>query len=240
MLLNGTTGIAVGMATDIPPHNIEEIGDACIKILSSPKLKTAELLEVIKGPDFPTGGELITPEEDLISMYETGVGTLKIRASYKVEKKEIIIDELPYQVSGNKILEQIAQQMNQKKLPMLDDLQDESDHEFPVRLVLVMKSSRIDAEHLMLHLFATTDLEKTQRLNLNVIGVNGLPATKGLLSLLSEWIDFRLSTIERKLNFKLNKIKERIHILEGLEIAYLNIDEVIRIIREEDNPKTHS
>ena len=221
VLLNGTTGIAVGMATDIPPHNIEEIGDACIKILSGPKLKTAELLEVIKGPDFPTGGELITPEEDLISMYETGVGTLKIRASYKVEKKEIIIYELPYQVSGNKILEQIALQMNQKKLPMLDDLRDESDHEFPVRLVLVMKSSRIDATQLMLHLFATTDLEKTQRLNLNVIGVNGLPATKSLLALLSEWIDFRLTTIERKLNFKLNKVKERIHILEGLKIAYL-------------------
>ena len=237
VLLNGTTGIAVGMATDIPPHNIEEIGDACIKILSGPKLKTAELLEVIKGPDFPTGGELITPEEDLISMYETGVGTLKIRASYKVEKKEIIIYELPYQVSGNKILEQIALQMNQKKLPMLDDLRDESDHEFPVRLVLVMKSSRIDAAQLMLHLFATTDLEKTQRLNLNVIGVNGLPATKSLSALLSEWIDFRLATIERKLNFKLNKVKERIHILEGLKIAYLNIDEVIRIIREEDNPK---
>ena len=237
VLLNGTTGIAVGMATDIPPHNIEEIGDACIRILSGPRLKTAELLDVIKGPDFPTGGELITSEEDLISTYETGVGTLKIRASYKVEKKEIVIDELPYQVSGNKILEQIAQQMNQKKLPMLDDLRDESDHEFPVRLVLVMKSSRIDADQLMLHLFATTDLEKTQRLNLNVIGVNGLPATKDLSSLLYEWIDFRLATIERKLNFRLNKIQERIHILEGLQIAYLNIDEVIRIIREDDNPK---
>ena len=190
VLLNGTTGIAVGMATDIPPHNIREIGEACIRILSGPKLTIDEISDIVRGPDFPTGGELVTPLDELKSMYADGNGTLKLRACYQVSKKEIVISELPYQVSGSKIMEQVAQQMAQKKLPMLEDLRDESDHEFPVRLVLVMKSSRTDAERLMQHLFATTDLEKTHRLNLNVIGIDGLPANRGLLPLLRNGLNF--------------------------------------------------
>ncbi|MEC9248379.1 MAG: DNA topoisomerase IV subunit A [Pseudomonadota bacterium] len=237
VLLNGTTGIAVGMATDIPPHNIREVGEACIRILSGPKLTIDETSNIVRGPDFPTGGELVTPLDELKTMYTDGSGTLKLRACYQVTKKEIVISELPYQVSGSKIMEQVAQQMSQKKLPMLEDLRDESDHEFPVRLVLVMKSSKIDAERLMQHLFATTDLEKTHRLNFNLIGIDGLPANKGLLPLLKEWIEFRLSTIERRLKFRLEKIENRLHILEGLLTVYLNIDAVIKIIREEDKPK---
>lgn len=237
ILLNGTTGIAVGMATDIPPHNIKEVAAACVHLLDTPDASVQDLMLHIKGPDFPTGGELITPREDIRKIYEGGRGTVKMRARYQVENGDIVIYELPYQVSGSKVIEQIAQQMQNKKLPMVSDLRDESDHENPTRLVIEPRSNRIDVDDLMNHLFATTDLEKTIRINLNMIGIDGRPQVKSLDHILREWLEFRTTTVTRRLQHRLDKILARLHILDGLLIAYLNIDEVIHIIRTEDEPK---
>jgi topoisomerase-4 subunit A len=238
VLLNGTTGIAVGMATDIPPHNLREVVNACIHLLENSAATTYDLLEFIKGPDFPTDAELITPKLELAQMYSTGNGSLKMRAVYEMEDKEtVVVTALPHQVSGNKIQEQIAAQMRNKKLPMVVDLRDESDHENPTRLVLSLRSNRVNADEVMSHLFATTDLERSYRVNLNVIGLDGRPRVKNLVDMLSEWLDYRLATVTRRLEFRLEKVKKRLHILEGLLVAFLNIDEVIRIIREEDHPK---
>ena len=237
VLLNGSTGIAVGMSTDIPPHNLREVAAACIHLLDSPKATVAELCEHIQGPDFPTDAELITPPADIQRMYETGNGSLRMRARFEKEEGDIVVTALPYQVSGAKVLEQIAQQMQAKKLPMVEDLRDESDHEHPTRLVIVPRSNRIDVEALMAHLFATTDLERTYRVNMNMIGINGRPAVKDLRTLLKEWLSFRLHTVRRRLEYRLDKVNDRLHLLEGLLIAFLNIDEVIHIIRTEDEPK---
>jgi len=237
VLLNGATGIAVGMATDIPPHNLREVSAAAVHLLENPKADVEALCEHIQGPDFPTGGEIITPRDDLLAAYRTGGGSVRIRARYEKENGDIIVTELPYQVSGNKVLEQIAGQMAAKKLPMVADLRDESDHENPTRLVIVPRSGRIDAEALMSHLFATTDLERSYRINMNMIGLDGRPAVKDLKSLLKEWLEFRVGTVTRRLQYRLDKVLERLHILDGLLIAYLNIDEVIAIIRREDEPK---
>ncbi|MFZ0467285.1 MAG: DNA topoisomerase IV subunit A, partial [Thiogranum sp.] len=237
VLLNGATGIAVGMATDIPPHNLREVSAAAVHLLENPKADVETLCEHIQGPDFPTGGEIITPRSDLLAAYRTGGGSVRIRARYEKENGDIIVTELPYQVSGNKVLEQIAGQMAAKKLPMVADLRDESDHENPTRLVIVPRSGRIDAEALMSHLFATTDLERSYRINMNMIGLDGRPAVKDLRSLLKEWLEFRIGTVTRRLQYRLDKVLERLHILDGLLIAYLNIDEVIAIIRREDEPK---
>ena len=237
LLLNGVTGIAVGMSTDIPPHNLNEVASACIHLLDDPNADTGALMEHIKGPDFPTEAEIITPRSDIRKMYETGGGSLRARARYEVEQGQIIITALPYQVSGAKILEQIAAQMQAKKLPIVEDLRDESDHENPTRLVISPRSNRVDIEQLMSHLFATTDLERTYRVNFNVIGLSGKPQVKNLKVLLTEWLVFRLDTVKKRLQYRLDKVNERLHILDGLLIAYLNIDEVIKIIREEDKPK---
>jgi topoisomerase-4 subunit A len=237
ILLNGTTGIAVGMATDIPPHNLKEVASACIRLLESPKSTVKELCEHIKGPDYPTKAEIITPQSDIEQMYETGNGSIKMRAIWEKEDGNIVITALPHQSSGSKILEQIAAQMQAKKLPMLEDLRDESDHENPVRLILIPRSNRINLEELMLHLYATTDLERSYRVNMNIIGLNGRPQVKDLRGILKEWLDYRTETVRRRLQYRLDKVLAQIHILEGLMIAYLNIDEVIRIIREEDKPK---
>lgn len=237
VLLNGTTGIAVGMATDIPPHNVREVVQGCLALLDNPELTIKELTKIIPGPDYPTEAEIITPKADLMQIYQTGNGSLKMRAAYHEEDEEIIIDALPHQVSGAKVLEQIAAQMNNKKLPQVSDLRDESDHENPVRLVIIPKSNRVDIPALMSHLFATTDLERNYRVNLNMIGLNGRPQVKNLKMILSEWIEFRRQTVTKRLQYRLEKILARIHILEGLLIAYLNIDEVIAIIRREDEPK---
>ena len=237
ILLNGTTGIAVGMSTDIPPHNLNEVATACIRLLEEPKTSLTQLLKHIKGPDFPTAGEIVSPREDIRKIYETGNGTLRLRARYVVENGEIIIHELPWQVSGNKILEQIASQMRARKLPLVDDLRDESDHETPVRLVISPRSNRVNVDELMSHLFATTDLERTVRANLNLIGLNGKPRVFDLKELLGEWLKYRTTTVTRRLRFRLEKVEQRIHQLAGLLIAYLNIDEVIAIIRSEDEPK---
>ena len=239
VLLNGTTGIAVGMATDIPPHNLREVVEACIHLLDNPKADVNELCQFIQGPDMPTEAELITPREDLIKMYQTGRGSLRMRGVWTREKDsgDIIITALPHQVSGAKILEQIAAQMQAKKLPMVTDLRDESDHENPTRLVITPRSNRVDAEQLMQHLFASTDLEKTYRVNMNMIGIDGRPGVKSLDVILSEWLSFRTVTTRRRLQFRLDKVQKRLHLLEGLLIAYLNIDEVIHIIRTEDEPK---
>ncbi|RBP84175.1 DNA topoisomerase IV subunit A [Marinomonas rhizomae] len=237
LLLNGTTGIAVGMATDIPPHNLREIGGACIHLLNNPNAELGDLLNYVQGPDFPTGGEIITPKSDIVKLYETGKGQIKARARFTIEEGEIVVNELPHQVSGSKILEQIAAQMQAKKLPMVVDLRDESDHENPTRLVIVPKSNRVDIDSVMTHLFATTDLEKSYRVNMNVIGLDGLPQVKPLKSFLSEWLRFRIDVVRRRLQFRLDKVNNRLHILEGLLIAYLNIDEVIEIIRTEEKPK---
>ena len=238
VLLNGTTGIAVGMATDIPPHNIREVTAACIRLLEEPQASIAQLCEHIKGPDYPTGAEIITSKDDILRMYETGNGTIRMRAKWEAEDGEIVITELPYQVSPSKLLEQMAGQMQAKKLPMVEDLRDESDHENPTRLVIVPRSNRVDTEELMSHLFATTDLEKNYRVNMNVIGLNNRPQVKDLRTLLTEWLQFRTETVRRRLQFRLDKVLARLHILDGLLIAYLNIDEVIAIIRYEDEPKT--
>ncbi|KZN14819.1 DNA topoisomerase IV subunit A [Marinomonas sp. TW1] len=237
LLLNGTTGIAVGMATDIPPHNLREVGEACIHLLNNPNADLEDLLNFVQGPDFPTGGEIITPKSDIVKLYETGKGQIKARARFEMEEGEIVITELPHQVSGSKILEQIAAQMQAKKLPMVVDLRDESDHENPTRLVIVPKSNRVDIDSVMTHLFATTDLEKSYRVNMNVIGLDGLPQVKPLKNFLSEWLRFRIDVVRKRLQFRLDKVLNRLHILEGLLIAYLNIDEVIEIIRHEDKPK---
>ncbi len=237
LLLNGTTGIAVGMATDIPPHNLREVGEACIHLLNNPNADLEDLLNFVQGPDFPTGGEIITPKSDIVKLYETGKGQIKARARFEMEEGEIVITELPHQVSGSKILEQIAAQMQSKKLPMVVDLRDESDHENPTRLVIVPKSNRVDIDSVMTHLFATTDLEKSYRVNMNVIGLDGLPQVKPLKNFLSEWLRFRIDVVRKRLQFRLDKVLNRLHILEGLLIAYLNIDEVIEIIRNEEKPK---
>lgn len=237
LLLNGTTGIAVGMATDIPPHNLREIGSACIHLLNNPTAELDDLLNFVQGPDFPTGGEIITPRSDIVRLYETGKGQIKARARFTIEEGEIVVNELPHQVSGSKILEQIAAQMQAKKLPMVVDLRDESDHENPTRLVIVPKSNRVDIDSVMTHLFASTDLEKSYRVNMNVIGLDGLPQVKPLKNFLSEWLRFRIDVVRRRLQFRLDKVLNRLHILEGLLIAFLNIDEVIDIIRTEEKPK---
>lgn len=237
LLLNGTTGIAVGMSTDIPPHNLREVADACVHLLSHPEADTRDLLEHIKGPDFPTEAEIITPAEDLRKLYVTGHGSVKMRAVWSRENGDIVITALPYQVSGAKVIEQIAAQMQAKKLPMVADLRDESDHEAPTRIVVVPRSNRIDREALMDHLFATTDLERNYRVNMNVIGTSGKPQVKGLVQLLSEWLEFRKDTVTRRLTHRLEKVRKRLHILDGLLVAFLNIDEVIAIIRNKDKPK---
>jgi len=236
-LLNGTSGIAVGMATDIPPHNLREVVSACIRLLDEPKCTIEQLCEHIQGPDFPTEAEIITPREDILNMYRTGNGSIRMRAVYKKENGEVIITALPHQTSGAKVLEQIASQMQTKKLPMVEDLRDESDHENPTRLVIVPRSNRVDIQSLMAHLFATTDLERTYRVNLNVIGLNGRPQVKNLHLMLSEWLTYRTETVRRRLQYRLDQVLDRLHILEGLMIAYLNLDEVIHIIRHEDEPK---
>ncbi len=238
VLLNGTTGIAVGMATDIPPHNLREVVQACLRLLEEPTLTVAELCKSMPGPDFPTAAEIITPRAELVRIYEAGSGTVRMRAAYEQENSNIVITALPYQSSGTRVLEQIAAQMNAKKLPMLEDLRDESDHETPTRLVLVPRSSRVDVEQLMAHLFATTDLERSYRVNLNVIGLNGRPQIKDLKTLLEEWLEYRTQTVRRRLQHQLSKIIDRLHILDGLLIAFLNIDEAIAIIRTEDEPKS--
>ncbi len=237
ILLNGTTGIAVGMATDLPPHNLREIASACIRLLENSRCDLDGLLEHINGPDYPTEAEIITPNSELRSMYESGHGSIRMRAVYERENGDIIITALPHQVSGARVLEQIAQQMLAKKLPMVDDLRDESDHENPTRLVIVPRSSRVDVESMMGHLFATTDLEKTYRVNMNVIGTNGRPQVKNLKQILQEWIAFRVATVRRRLEWRLDKVEKRLHVLEGLMIAFLNLDEVIRIVRFEEHPK---
>ena len=237
VLLNGGMGIAVGMATDIPPHNLRELAAACIHLLADPNADTAQLCEYVLAPDYPTQAEIITPREDIFKIYESGNGSLRMRARYEREGAEIIITALPYQVSGAKILEQIAAQMQAKKLPMVDDLRDESDHENPTRLVISPRSNRVDVELLMDHLFATTDLERSYRINLNMIGLDGRPQVKNLKQILTEWLQFRTQTVRRRLQYRLDKVEQRLHILAGLLIAYLNLDEVIRIIRFEDEPK---
>lgn len=237
ILLNGATGIAVGMASDILPHNLTEVANACVHLLENPKASLEDIRQHIQGPDFPTEAEIITPIEAITTMYETGNGSVKMRAIYVQEKQNIVITALPYQVSGNKVIEQIAAQMQLKKLPMVEDLRDESDHEHPTRLVIIPRSNRVDAEGLMSHLFATTDLERSYRVNFNMIGLDGKPRVKGLLTILNEWLVYRIGTVKRRLEYRLEKVLERIHVLEGLLIAYLNIDEVIAIIREHDNPK---
>ena len=236
LLLNGTTGIAVGMSTDVPPHNLKEVASALVHLIDKPKATVADLMKHIKGPDYPTGGELVSPAEDIREMYETGSGTLRLRASYKVEKSDIIITSLPHQISGSKILEQIATQMRNKKLPQVDDLRDESDHEEPIRLV-ISKKRGVNVDQLMSHLFSTTSLERTTRVNMNVIGLNGRPHMFNLVELLKEWLKFRKDTVTRRLQHRLQIVLDRLHILDGLLIAYLNIDEVIAIIRSEDKPK---
>ncbi|GAB1113958.1 DNA topoisomerase IV subunit A [Shewanella algae] len=237
ILLNGITGIAVGMATDIPPHNARELANACIELLDNPKADLPRLMEFVPGPDYPTAAEIITPSAEIAKVYESGRGSIKARAVYTVENGEVVITALPHQASSSKILEQLAAQMQAKKLPMVTDLRDESDHESPVRLVIVPRSNRVDIEQLMAHLFATTDLEKSYRVNLNVLGLDGRPQVKGLKQLLSEWLEFRIHTVRRRLEFRLDKVLARLHILEALMIAFLNIDEVIEIIRFHDEPK---
>lgn len=238
VLLNGTTGIAVGMATDIPPHNLREVVSATIRLLEYPKSTVDELCEHIQAPDFPTHAEIITPIEEIKAFYRSGRGSLKMRAQWQKEDGAIVVDALPYQVSGAKVLEQIAAQMQAKKLPLVSDLRDESDHENPTRLVIVPKSNRVDIDALMLHLFATTDLERSYRINLNLIGNNGRPGVKSLDAILREWLEFRNETVRRRLQYRLEKVLKRLHLLEGYLIAYLNIDEVIHIIRTEDKPKS--
>ena len=237
LLLNGATGIAVGMATDIPPHNLNEIVKACIKILDEPKVTVEDLYPIVPGPDFPTKAEIISSEEDLKEIYKSGRGSIKMRSTYSIENGEIVITALPHQTSSSKILEQIAIQMDSKKLPMIVDLRDESDEENPTRLVLVPKSNRVDKDAVMNHLFATTDLQKNYRVNMNLIGLNGKPQTRDIKSVLKEWLSFRTQTVTRRLQHRLDWVLDRLHILEGLLIVYLNIDEVINIIRNEDEPK---
>lgn len=238
ILLNGTTGIAVGMATDIPPHNLTEVANACIHLLDNPNATLKDLCGLVKGPDFPTEAEIITSPQDIQEVYKTGNGSLRMRAVYTRENGDIVITALPHQTSGSKVLEQIAEQMQAKKLPMIEDLRDESNHENPTRLIIVPRSNRVDVEALMAHLFATTDLERNYRINLNMIGLDGKPQVKNLHTILSEWLEFRIKTVRLRLQYRLDKVLARLHILAGLLIAYLNIDEVIHIIRHEDQPKS--
>lgn len=237
ILLNGTTGIAVGMATDVPPHNLREVASACVRLLDEPKATVEQLCEHIQGPDYPTEAEIITPRADLLKIYETGRGSVRMRAVYRIEDGDIVVTSLPHQVSGAKVLEQIAAQMQAKKLPMVADLRDESDHENPCRIVIIARSNRVDLDELMQHLFATTDLESSYRVNMNIIGLDGRPQLKNLRALLSEWLEFRVATVRRRLQFRLDKVERRLHLLEGLLVAFLNLDEVIHIIRTEDQPK---
>ncbi len=237
ILLNGITGIAVGMATDIPPHNVREVAEAAIHMIDNPKAELPDVMQFVKGPDYPTEAEITSPQAEIEKIYRTGRGSIKMRAVWHKEGSDMVITALPHQVSGAKLLEQIANQMRAKKLPMVDDLRDESDHENPTRIVIVPRSNRIDCDQLMNHLFASTDLEKSFRVNLNMIGLNNRPQVKGLVQILSEWIEFRRSTVTRRLQHRLDKVLARLHILEGLLVAYLNLDEVIEIIRTEDDPK---
>jgi topoisomerase-4 subunit A len=237
VLLNGASGIAVGMATDIPPHNVGEIVGACIQLLDDPKLADDALYDAVPGPDFPTDAEIITSRQEIRRIYETGSGSLRLRASWEVEDGDVVITALPYQVSGSKVLTQIAAQLQAKKLPMVEDLRDESDHENPTRLVITPRSNRVDLEGLMAHLFATTDLERTYRVNLTMIGLDGRPRQFNLRELLTEWLRFRVETVRKRLQFRYDKVLTRLHVLDGYLIAYLNIDEVIRIIRTEEHPK---
>ena len=237
LLLNGTQGIAVGMATDIPPHNLREVAAACIHLLDDPEATTAALMKHVKGPDLPTGAEIISARADIKEFYEKGVGTFKARAIYEIEDGNIVVTAFPYQVSGSKVTEQVAEQIRAKKLPMVEDIRDESDHENPTRLVIVPRSNKVDLVELMNHLFATTDLERGYRVNLNIIGLDGRPRVMGLKGILTDWLEFRITTVTRRLQHRLDKVTRRLHILEGLMIAYLNLDEVIRIIRREDEPK---
>ena len=239
VLLNGATGIAVGMATDIPPHNLREVVAAAVHLLENPKAKLNDLLEHVLGPDFPTDAEIITPRDEIKKMYEPGLGSVRLRARYEREGDDIVITALPFQTSGAKVLEQIAQQMNAKKLPMIEDLRDESDHENPTRLVIIPRTRGVEfnADEVMAHLFATTDLEKSYRVNFNIIGIDGRPSVKDLRTILSEWLTYRIDTVRRRLQFRLDKVLERLHILDGLHVAFLNIDEVIAIIRREEEPK---
>ncbi|MEE4666374.1 DNA topoisomerase IV subunit A [Pseudomonas alliivorans] len=237
ILLNGTTGIAVGMATDVPPHNLREVASACVRLLDEPKATIQELCEHILGPDYPTEAEIITPRTDLLKIYETGRGSVRMRAVYRIEDGDIVVTSLPHQVSGAKVLEQIAAQMQAKKLPMVADLRDESDHENPCRIVIIPRSNRVELDELMQHLFATTELESSYRVNINIIGLDGKPQLKNLKSLLSEWLTFRIGTVRRRLQFRLDKVEHRLHLLDGLLTAYLNLDEVIHIIRTAEHPK---
>ena len=237
VLLNGATGIAVGMATDIPPHNLREVVDATIHLLDKPKSTVEDLCEIVQGPDFPTGAEIITPREELLDAYRTGNGSVRMRACYEVENGEVVITALPFQTSGSKVLEQIATQMTAKKLPMVEDLRDESDHENPTRLVIVPRSNRVDTDALMSHLFSTTALERTARINLNMIGLDGRPRINNLRDVLKEWLEYRKTTVTRRLQHRLDKVNTRLHLLDGLLVAFLNLDEVIKIIRTEDKPK---
>ncbi|MEX6501476.1 DNA topoisomerase IV subunit A [Pseudomonas zhanjiangensis] len=237
LLLNGTTGIAVGMATDVPPHNLREVAAACVRLLDQPDATVEQLCEHVLGPDFPTEAEVITARADLLKIYETGRGSVRMRAVYRIEDGDIVVTALPHQVSGSKVLEQIAGQMQAKKLPMVADLRDESDHEHPCRIVIIPRSNRVDADELMQHLFATTDLESSYRVNTNVIGLDGKPQVKNLRQMLREWLEYRVGTVRRRLQFRLDKVEKRLHLLEGLLVAFLNLDEVIHIIRTEDSPK---
>ena len=237
VILNGATGIAVGMATDIPPHNLPEIVAACIHLIDNPRATLEDICQIVQGPDFPTGAEIITPREEIINIYRSGQGLIRMRATYEYENGDIIITSLPYQVSPARIIEQVALQMREKKLSMVSDIRDLSDQEEPTRLMIMPRSNRVDKEALISHLFATTDLEKSYKVNMTVIGLNRKPQTLGLLEILEQWLKFRRQTVIRRLEFRLNKILERLHILDGLLVAYLNLDEVIRIIRENDEPK---
>ena len=237
VILNGATGIAVGMATDIPPHNLNEITSACIHLIDNPKSTIGDIRQFIKGPDFPTGAEIITSKEEITNIYRSGQGMIRMRATYEYENGDIIITSLPYQVSPARVIEQVALQMREKKLPMVSDIRDLSDQDEPTRLMIMLRSNRVDKEALISHLFATTDLEKSHKINMTVIGLNRKPQTLGLLEIIKQWLQFRKQTVIRRLEFRLNKIKDRLHILEGLLVAYLNLDEVIRIIRENDEPK---
>jgi len=237
LLLNGTTGIAVGMATDVPPHNLREVAAACIRLLEDPAADLGALMEHIKAPDYPTEAEIVTPRADIRELYESGRGSIRARAVWRVEHGDIVVSALPHQVSPARVLEQIAAQMQAKKLPTVVDLRDESDHENPIRIVIVPRSNRVDAERLMAHLFATTDLERSYRINMNMIGLDGRPGVRGLKAMLTEWLVFRRETVRRRLQYRLDRIDERLHVLEALLVAYLNVDEVIRIVREADKPK---
>jgi len=237
LLLNGTTGIAVGMATDVPPHNLREVASACIRLLDDSDTTNEQLAEHVLGPDYPTGAEIVTPRADLLSIYKTGRGSIRMRGIHHKENGDIVVTELPHQTSGAKVLEQIAGQMQAKKLPMVADLRDESDHENPTRLVIVPRSNRVDVDALMGHLYSSTDLEKTYRVNMNMIGIDGRPSVKGLKTILSEWLVYRTETVTRRLQYRLDKVEKRLHLLDGLLVAFLNIDEVIHIIRTEEEPK---